>query len=76
MKDQARLVRRQDIDRHAPRLVMTIDYPNLQVRRAQIIFTLEDIDTTSQHSVIQHDFSPLGSMQPFHHANVTDCAST
>jgi hypothetical protein len=47
MKDQARLVRRQDIDRHAPRLVMTIDHTNLQVRRAQIIFTLEDIDTTS-----------------------------
>ena len=54
---------------------MSIDYANLQVRRALIIFTLEDIDTTSSHSVMQHDFSPPDSIQPFHHANVTDCAS-
>ena len=35
VEDQARLVRGQDVDRHAPRLVAAIDHTNLQVRRAQ-----------------------------------------
>jgi hypothetical protein len=31
---------------------MTIDHSNLQMRRAEVVFTLEDIDPSSQNSII------------------------
>jgi hypothetical protein len=65
VKDQARLVRGQHVDRHVPRLVVTIDHPNLQVRRAKAIFTFEDINTSSQDSVMQHGFSLLAQYNRF-----------
>jgi hypothetical protein len=65
VKDQARLVSGQYVDRHAPRLVTTIDYPNLQMRCAQVILTLEDIDSSSQDSVMQHDCALLVQFSRF-----------
>jgi hypothetical protein len=38
---------------------MPIDHANLQVRRAQVIFTFEDVDPASQNPVMQrHGYPP------------------
>jgi hypothetical protein len=58
VKDHARLVPGQDIDRDTPRLVLAIDESNLKMRRAEVVFALEDIDATSQDSILQRHVYP------------------